>query len=87
MYFDDSIAQEIPKTHDPSSSNDVRAQRPIRRLLRALWSGARQVAWGIDAFSSVRHSIDVPPDHGARNRPRRCPATREGPVDGRMPCA
>ncbi len=52
MYFDDFIG----------------AQQPIRRLLRTLWSGLRQFAWGIDAFSSVRHGLDVPPDHRARNR-------------------
>lgn len=69
MYFDDFIAEQILTTNDSSSSHDVRAQRPIRRLFRTLWSGARLVAWGIDAFSSVRHGIDVPPGHGARSRP------------------
>ncbi|GAA5118152.1 hypothetical protein [Haloechinothrix salitolerans] len=69
MYFDDFIAEQILKNNGSSSSHDVRAKQPIRRLLRALWRGARQFAWGIDAFSSVRHGIDVPPDHGARNRP------------------
>ncbi|MBA0127805.1 hypothetical protein H0B56_19845 [Haloechinothrix sp. YIM 98757] len=68
MYFDDFIADQTLKTNDSSSSHDVRAQQPIRRLLHTLWSGARQVAWGIDAFSSVRHGIDVPPDHDARSR-------------------
>jgi hypothetical protein len=69
MYVDDFIAQQIMKTNDPSPSHHVGAQQPIRRLLRTLWSGVRQVAWGIDAFSRVRHGIDVPPDHGARSRP------------------
>ncbi len=68
MYLDDLIAQQTMKTNNPSSSPCVGAQQPIRRMLRTLWSGLRQVAWGIDASSSVRHGIDVPPDHGARNR-------------------
>ena len=41
----------------------------VRRLLQALWRGVRQVAWGIDAASSIRHGIALPPDHGARRRP------------------
>lgn len=69
MYFDDFTAGQILKTNDPSSSHDVGAQHLIRHLLRALWSGVRQVAWGIDAHSRVWHGIDVPPDHGARNSP------------------
>ncbi|MDV6013786.1 hypothetical protein [Haloechinothrix sp. LS1_15] len=73
MHFDDFIAQQLLKANDSSSSQHVGAQRPIRRLLRALWSGARQVARGVDAFSSVRHGIDVPPDHGARHRPPSSP--------------
>jgi hypothetical protein len=71
MYFDDFIAEQIDKTNRSPSSHHVGGQQPIRRLLRTLWSGVRQVAWGIDAFSSVRHGIEVPPDHGARSRPRR----------------
>jgi hypothetical protein len=74
MYFDDFIAQQIMQTSDASSSSHyVGAQQPIPHLLRTLWSGVRQVACGIDAFSSVRHGIDVPPDHGARSRPRSVP--------------
>lgn len=73
MYFDDFIAQQTMKTNTPSSARDGGAQRPIRRPLRSLGRGIRQLAWGIDAFSSVRHGIDVPPDHGARNRPRSAP--------------
>ena len=73
MHFDDFIAQQTLKTNDPSASDVVDARHPLRRLLRTLWSGVRQVAWGIDAFSSVQHGIDVPPDHGARSRPPRLP--------------
>ena len=73
MYFDDFIAQQIMKTNDPSPWHDVGARQPIRHLLRTLWSGIRRVAWGIDAFSRVSHGIDVPPDHGARNRPTSSP--------------
>ena len=69
MHFDDVTAQRIMKTNDPSSSRDVGAQQHIRRLLSTLWNGVRQVAWGIDALSRVWHGIDVPPDHGAGNRP------------------
>lgn len=69
MYFDDFIAQQILKTNDSPSSRHGGARQPIRRLLRTLWSRARQFAWGIDAFASVRHGIDVPADHGARSRP------------------
>ncbi len=82
MYFDDFIAQQIMKTNDSSPSHYVGARQPIRRLLRTLWSGIRQVGWGIDAFSSVRHGIDVPPDHGARNRP-----TSSRPRCARAVCA
>ncbi|TDC80598.1 hypothetical protein E1193_17305 [Micromonospora sp. KC606] len=73
MYFDDFIAQQFMKTNDSSSSHYVGAQQPIRRLLGTLWGGIRQVAWGIDAFSRVRHGIDVPPDHGARSQPPSVP--------------
>jgi hypothetical protein len=73
MYLDDFIAQQIMKTNDASSTHDVGAQQPIRRLLRTLWSGVRQVAWGIDAAASVWHGIEVPPDHGARSRPPSVP--------------
>lgn len=69
MYFHDFIAQQTIKTNDPSPSHDVGAQQPIRHLLRTLWSGLRQVAWGIDASSRLSLGIDVPPDHGARSRP------------------
>jgi hypothetical protein len=73
MYFDDFIARQIMQTDDSSSSHYVGAQQPIPHLLHTLWSGVRQVAWGIDAFASVRHGIDVPPDHGARSRPPSVP--------------
>jgi len=66
MYFDDFIAQQILQTNDSPSSRHSRAEPPFRGLLRSLWRRARQLAWGIDAFSSVRHGIDVPADHGAR---------------------
>jgi len=69
MYFDDFIAQQILKTADSPSSRRGGVQLPIRRLLRTLWRRTRRLAWGIDAFSSVRHGIDVPADHGARRRP------------------
>lgn len=69
MYFDDFIAQQIVKTNGSRPSRYAGARRPIRGLLGTLWSGIRQVAWGIDAFSSVRHGIDVAPDHGARSQP------------------
>ncbi|MPY83746.1 MAG: hypothetical protein GEV00_10585 [Actinophytocola sp.] len=69
MYFDDFIAHQILQTDDSPSSRLAGAQPPDRGLLRSLWRRARQLAWGIDAFSSVRHGIDVPADHGARSRP------------------
>lgn len=69
MHFDYLTTQQIMKTNDPSSSRDVGAQQDIPRLLSTLWNGVRQVAWGIDAYSRVWHGIEVPPDHGARNRP------------------
>jgi hypothetical protein len=77
MHLDDLIAQETMKIGDSSSAHHLGAQDALRRLLDTLWSGVRQVAWGIDAFSSVRHGIDVPPDHGARTSgtPARTPAT------------
>jgi hypothetical protein len=71
MYFDDFIAHQVMRTTAPSSSHHAGTPQPTRRLLRGLWSGVRQLAWGIDAGSSVRHGIEVPPDHGARSRPRR----------------
>jgi hypothetical protein len=73
MYIDDFIAQQTMKTNDPHASHYVSGEQPIQRLLRTLSSGLRQVAWGIDAFSSVWHGIDVPPDHGARSRPPEAP--------------
>lgn len=69
MYFDDFIAQQVSQTNEATASHRG-APQPLRRLLRALWSGIRHIAWGIDAFSRVQHGIDVPPDHGARSRPR-----------------
>lgn len=76
MHFDDFIAQQILKTDDPAWRNSA-SRQPVRRLLRTLWRtlwrGARRVALGIDAFSSVRHGIEVPADHGARNRPPSVP--------------
>lgn len=69
MYFDDFIAEQLLQPNGSHPTHDRRAQQPIRRLLRTLWNGARKAAWGIDAFSSVQHGIDVPPDHGARHRP------------------
>lgn len=68
MHSHDFIADRITDAH-PSSSPDVAAQQRLRRLLHALWSGVRQIAWGIDAHSRLSHGIDVPPDHGARSRP------------------
>jgi hypothetical protein len=73
MSFDNVITQQSMRTHDSSSSHPRGAPQPIRWLLRTLWSGVRQVAWGIDAFSSVRHGIDVPPNHVARSRPPSVP--------------
>jgi hypothetical protein len=80
MYFDDFIAQQIMETNDPPFSHHAGAQQPTRHLLGTLWSGIRQVAWGTDAFSSVRHGIDMPPDHGARSQPPPVPAT--GDLEG-----
>ncbi|EHR51311.1 hypothetical protein SacmaDRAFT_3075 [Saccharomonospora marina XMU15] len=81
MYFDDFIARQILKTDDPVSRYGARL--PIRRLLRTLWSGARGMAWGIDAFSSVWHGIDVPADHGARSRAPSVPCRHRPPWGGR----
>ena len=69
MYIDAHIAQQTMQTDHTHASHNLADEQPTRRLLRTFWSGLRQVAWGIDAFSSVWHGIDVPPDHGARNRP------------------
>lgn len=69
MHSHDFIADQTLKTNARQASPSVATHQHVRRLLRALWSGVRQVAWGIDAYSRVRHGIEVPPDHGARNRP------------------
>lgn len=69
MYFDDFLAQQVMKSDDPYTSHRDAGEQPVRRLLRSMWRGLREVAWGIDAFSSVWHGIDVPPEHGARSRP------------------
>lgn len=82
MYFDDFIAQQTMRTDTPIRSRHVGARRPARRTLRSLWRGIRQLAWGIDAFSSVRHGIEVPPEHGARVRPRNARNPRPQPQDG-----
>jgi hypothetical protein len=73
MYSDDFIARKTKSTNDPSLLHADGGQQPIRGLLRTLWNCVRQVAWGIDAYSRVMHGIDVPPDHGARNRPAAAP--------------
>jgi hypothetical protein len=69
MYYDDFIARQTIKANNPSPSHRAREQKTTRGLLPALWRGVRQIAWGIDAFSSVTHGVSVPPDHGARRRP------------------
>ncbi len=43
MYFDDFLAQQILRTNPPSPRRHVGAEQPDRRLLRHLWSRARQV--------------------------------------------
>lgn len=50
--------------------NEFTARQHEGSLLRTVWNGVRQIAWGIDAYSSLRHGIDLPPDHGARRRTR-----------------
>jgi hypothetical protein len=71
MFFDDFIAQQTLKTIDSSYPHRGGVPRPRRGLLSTLWSGLRQIAWGIDAMSSIRHGVEVPPDHGARRQRRR----------------
>jgi hypothetical protein len=78
MYFDDFIAQQTMKNNASASVRKVSVRPRDRRLLRILWNGVRQVAWGIDASSRVRHGIDVPPGHPARRRPRRVPRCPQG---------
>ncbi|MDP3891326.1 hypothetical protein [Nocardioides sp.] len=70
----DFIAEQATRTSQRSLSPDP-AQRRGRGLIRALWSGVRQIAWGIDAHSRVWHGIDVPPDHGARSSIDRRPGS------------
>ena len=74
MSFNDFLAQQSTTTDAPSSLPSEGAQQLVRRLLRTLWSGVRQVAWGIDAFSRVSHGMEVPPDHGARSRRQGAPS-------------
>jgi hypothetical protein len=51
-----------------------RSARPlVRLLLGAVWRAARQVLWGVDAASRLRHGMEVPADHGARREPRVTP--------------
>lgn len=54
-------------THTTALSTD---RHPVRLLLDAAWRAARQVWWGVDAASRLRHGMDVPADHGARREPR-----------------
>lgn len=67
MYFDDFIAEQVMAAHHSARGRDRRAPQRAG-LLRTMWNGVRQVAWGIDAYSTLRHGIDLPPDHGARRR-------------------
>lgn len=53
--------------HLAPDTTAIGSDRQLARLfLRSTWRAARQVFWGIDAASRLRHGLDVPADHGAR---------------------